>query len=138
MDTPLAVVPLRRSGGRGSRQEAITRCRSRCLLALCLGATTSSGGPDCHGWRVQIGLVAPKKNVSKLAHQRNTAKRKLRAAIASLDRRALLESLHSKGLCEIRILLVLQRDSLKVPYPELVQQVSQCILRLVSQLSEPV
>lgn len=127
---PLRVCKLPLKGKRGQRQQAIARFRTGSLSCLCLKierATTENQQP-C----VEIAVVAPKKQVSKLAVKRNLAKRRLRSALREINFTELMEFFQTHKLSTAQCLVICHQDILKVQFTNLVADLNKCLRRAIA------
>ena len=127
--------PLVRVGGRRSRQDAIARTRSGPILLLCLAAISTEEPVFIDNYRIETGIVASKKQISKLAVVRNRAKRRIRAALEELDQDSVRTEMQKRQIGKMRLLLVCQREALQLPFEDLKKLLNRGLIKLVSQLS---
>jgi len=128
---------LVRVGGRRSRQDAIARTRSGPLLLLCLTAIKMEEIVFINNSHIETGIVASKKQISKLAVVRNRAKRRIRAALEELDQESVRSEMHKRHIGKMRLLLVVQREALVLPFEDLKKMLHRGLVKLVSQLPPP-
>jgi len=126
--------PLVRVGGRRSRQDAIARTRSGPLLLLCLTAIKMEEFVFIENSHIETGIVASKKQISKLAVVRNRAKRRIRAALEELDQDSVRTEMQKRQIGKMRLLLVCQREALQLPFEDLKKLLNRGLIKLVSQL----
>jgi len=131
------IQPLVRVGGRRSRQDAIARVRSGSILFLCLTAIKIEEPDFKNDPLIETGIVASKKQISKLAVIRNRAKRRIRAALEELDQELVRSEMQKRTLGKMRLLLVCQREALQLPFEDLKNLLQRGLVKLVSQFPTP-
>lgn len=134
MHPQVIVRSLKRTGGRNVRKDAIARANSGGVSALCLEFSRELETTRFFSAVLEIAIVASKKQVSKRAVQRNKTKRRVRAALTSLDFAQIADKIKTRGVAQIKILLVCRRPVLEVSFETLKEQLQTCLTKLVSQL----
>lgn len=132
MTLRISIQGLDKTGSRKQRVDAIARARAGHILALCLKADRLDVAA-AH-LVLQVGIVASKKQISKRAVDRNTVKRRVRAALRDLDQERLAALAESKRLGQLRILLVCSRESLTEGFDKIKENINSSLLRLLTAL----
>jgi len=131
----IQVRPMARSGGRKSRHEAIARSRSGSLLMLCLEAKRTPQLSQETPHVLELGIVASKKQVSKLATMRNRVKRRLRNAARVLQSEPGLSPLKPDGQVSLKLLIVSHREMQNASFEELQRQILSAFKKLLDELA---
>jgi ribonuclease P protein component len=84
---------------------------------------------------LNIGIVASKKQVSKRAVDRNTVKRRIRAALQLVDHEGLAALAVSRRLGLIRILVVCNKACLTDEFNKIKENLNSSLIRLVTSLN---
>jgi ribonuclease P protein component len=127
---------MARTGGRKSRPEAIARSRSGSLLMLCLEINRSPRALAEPTHVLEVAIVTSKKQVSKLATERNRLRRRLRHAAQVLKGEQCADALQLDEDLMIKIILVSHREMQKSSFEELQMQILGAFKKLLSELSK--